>query len=76
MKHPVSKYVCEVYEKLAGKGHKFIPLHEPVFIGKENEYLQECIQSTFVSSVGKYVDLFEKKIANYCGIKNSVVVVN
>jgi perosamine synthetase len=76
MKHPVSQYICEVYEKIVGKNHKFIPLHEPIFIGKENEYLQDCIQTTFVSSVGKYVDLFERKIADYCGTENSVVVVN
>ena len=35
---------------------KFIPLHEPRFIGNEKKYLNDCIDSTFVSSVGQYVD--------------------
>ena len=34
------------------------------FFGNEKKYINECIDSTFVSSVGKYVDIFEKKIAN------------
>ena len=40
---------------------KFIPLHEPRFAGNEKKYLNECIDSTFVSSVGKFVEEFEKK---------------
>ena len=43
--------------------NEFIPLHEPRFLGNEKKYLNECIDSTFVSSVGKFVDDFEKKIA-------------
>ena len=54
----------------------FIALHEPLFIGNEKKYLAECIDSTFVSSVGKFVDLFEKKIAEYTGAKMAVVCVN
>ena len=46
---------------------KFIPLHEPRFLGNEKKYLNECIDSTFVSSVGNYVDDFENKIAKYIG---------
>jgi perosamine synthetase len=57
-------------------GNEFIPLHEPRFIGNEKKYLSDCIDSTFVSSVGKYVDLFEKKVAEYTGAKQSVVTVN
>jgi len=40
---------------------KFIPLHEPRFLGNEKKYLDECIESTFVSTVGKFVDIVEKK---------------
>jgi len=54
----------------------FIPLHAPLFIGNEKKYLEECIDSTFVSSVGKFVDLFENKIAEYTGAKKAVVCVN
>ena len=41
----------------------FIPLHEPRFIGNEKKYLNECIDSTFVSSVGEFVDRFEEDIS-------------
>ncbi len=54
----------------------FIPLHEPRFIGNEKKYLNECIDSSYVSSVGKFVDLFEQKIAGYTGARNAVVCVN
>ena len=54
----------------------FIPLHEPKFIGNERKYLMDCIDSTFVSSVGKYVDDFEKQIATYTGAKYAVACVN
>jgi len=55
---------------------EFIPLHEPRFIGNEKKYLNECIESTFVSSVGKFVDLFEENIAKYTGAKYAVACVN
>ena len=54
------------------KEKKFIPLHEPRFIGNEKEYLGECIDTTFVSSTGKFVDQFEKKIASYTDSKYAV----
>ena len=54
----------------------FIPLHEPRFIGNEKKYLNECIDSTYVSSVGKFVDEFEKKIAQYVGAKYAIATTN
>ena len=54
----------------------FIPLHEPKFIGNEKQYLSECIDSTYVSSVGKYVDEFEKAVATYVGAKYAIATVN
>jgi perosamine synthetase len=53
-----------------------IPLHEPRFIGNEKEYLNDCIDSTFVSSTGVYVDEFEEKIAKYTGAKYAVATCN
>lgn len=47
-------------------------MHEPIFIGNENKYINECIESTFVSSAGKYVEQFEEKIAAYIGAKCAV----
>ena len=44
---------------------KKISLHEPVFFGNEKKYVNDAIDSTFVSSVGKYVDLFEKNFSEY-----------
>jgi perosamine synthetase len=58
------------------KTNEFIPLHEPRFIGNEKQYLNECIDSTFVSSVGKFVDKFEEDIANYTGAKFAVATSN
>ena len=54
----------------------FIPLHAPTFAGNEKKYLEECIDTTFVSSVGKFVDLFEQKVAEYTAAKHAVVCVN
>ena len=54
----------------------FIPLHEPRFIGNEKKYINECIDSTFVSSVGPFVDQFETTIASLSGTKYGVAVVN
>ena len=54
----------------------FIQLHRPKFNGNEKKYLIECIDTTFVSSVGKFVNLFEEKIAKYTGSKYAVAAVN
>ena len=58
------------------KTQEFIPLHEPRFIGNEKKYLNDCIDSTFVSSVGKYVDSFEKEFAKTVGSKFAIATVN
>ena len=55
---------------------EFIPLHEPRFIGNEKKYILDCIDSTFVSSVGKYVDDFEKRMCEITGAKYAVATVN
>jgi perosamine synthetase len=55
---------------------KRVSLHEPRFDGNEAEYLQECLRSTFVSSVGPFVDRFERGLAEYTGAKYAVAVVN
>ena len=54
----------------------FIPLHEPKFMGNEKKYLNDCVDSTYVSSVGKYVDEFEEKIASYTGAKYAIATSN
>jgi len=65
------QFIQETYQTKA-----FLPLHEPVFFGNEKKYLNECIDSTFVSSVGKFVDQFEQMIADYTGSKYAIATVN
>jgi perosamine synthetase len=54
------------------KTNESIHLHEPRFIGNEKKYLNDCIDSTFVSSVGKYVTQFEAMVAEFVGVKYAV----
>ena len=58
------------------KTNEFIPLHAPTFAGNEKAYVMETIESTFVSSVGKFVDDFERKIEAYTGTAKAVATVN
>lgn len=55
---------------------EFIPLHEPRFTGNEKKYLNDCIDSTFVSSVGKYVNQFENEFAKKVGSKYAIATMN
>jgi perosamine synthetase len=57
-------------------GSDFIPLHRPVFEGNERQYLIECIDSNFVSSVGEKVGEFEEKVAEFTGSKYAIATVN
>ena len=57
-------------------GRDFIALHEPYFAGNEKKYLLDCIDTTFVSSVGKYVDKFEEMVKEYTGTKYAIATVN
>jgi aminotransferase in exopolysaccharide biosynthesis len=58
------------------KSNDFIPLHAPVFSGNERKYVMDTLDSTFVSSVGAYVDLAEKMMADISQTKKAVAVVN
>jgi len=53
-----------------------VPLHAPCFIGNEKKYLNDCIDSSYVSSVGNYVNRLEKMVEEYTGAKKAVVCVN
>ena len=66
--------VVEAIRSVVGPGS--VALHEPTFDGNEIEYLTECINSTNVSSVGKFVGRFEKELADFTGAKFAVAVVN
>lgn len=72
----------EVYKEIVDFIHElypqqeFVPLHAPCFVGNEKQYLNECVDSTFVSSVGAFVDKFETMVAAYTGAARAVVCVN
>ena len=69
--------VNEIVEALRSVvGFSPVALHEPTFEGNEWLYLKECLDSTFVSSVGKFVDRFEADLAHYTGSKYAISVVN
>lgn len=53
-----------------------IHLHAPVFQGKEWDYVRECLDTGWVSSVGRFVDEFERRLAEYTGVAHAVAVVN
>jgi len=57
-------------------GSEPVVLHEPNFGGNEWTYIKECLDSTFVSSVGKFVDRFESDLENFTGARHAIAVVN
>ena len=67
----VTSFIKEFYNS-----QEFVPLSVPKFIGNEKKYLEECIDTTFVSSVGKFVDRFEEEVAAYTGSRKAVVCVS
>lgn len=70
----ISKSIINALRSVLGDGN--FALHEPRFEVNERDYVQECIASTYVSSVGVYVDRFEKELAAYTGARRAVAVVN
>jgi len=70
------KIVTEFIRNLYNQPEGFIPLHAPIFNGNEKKYLNDCIDSTFVSSVGKFVDQFELEMAKYTGATKAVACVS
>lgn len=70
----LSKEIVRAIESVVGAGP--VALHEPRFRGNEWVYLKECLDSTFVSSVGKFVDRFEEELAAFTGARRAVAVVN
>ena len=57
-------------------GDGFMPIHRPVFEGNERQYLVDCIDSNFVSSVGGKVTESEEKVVEFTGSKYAVATVN
>lgn len=68
--------IIAVIRNLFKSEEEFIPLHEPRFWGNEKKYINDAIDSTFVSSVGEYVDKFEAKMCEITGAKYAIATVN
>ncbi|RHX90884.1 LegC family aminotransferase [Leptospira stimsonii] len=66
--------IVEAIRKVVGSSP--VALHEPTFSGNEWKYVKECIDTSFVSSVGKFVDRFELELAQFTGAKHAIAVVN
>ena len=66
--------IIKAIKEVVGTGP--VALHNPSFDGNEWLYLKECLDSNYVSSVGKFVDQFELSLANYTGAKYAISVVN
>lgn len=71
MFNQVINYIRSLYP-----GIEFVPLHAPVMGSLEKQYLSDCVDSTFVSSVGKYVQEFEKLITEFTGAKYAIATTN
>lgn len=69
--YEIAAFIKELYP-----GKEFIPLHEPKFIGNERKYVIDAIDSTFVSSVGQYVNRFEQMMCEITGSKYAVATMN
>ncbi len=69
----VSETILSTFERLFGKPAK---LHEPFFGGNEWRYVKECLDTGWISSVGPFVDRFEKDLIQYTGVRSAVAVMN
>src|SRR5690606_6360007 len=72
----MAQEIVDFIRKAFNKPTGFIPLHEPKFIGNERKYVLDAIDSTFVSSVGEYVNKFETEMAKVANTKYAVACVN
>ena len=70
----IAKKVASAISSVVGEAPA--ALHEPCFVGNEWRYVKECIDSTYVSSIGKFVDQFESKLVDFTGARYAIAVVN
>jgi len=68
--------VIEVLQKVLSEEKNPVALHEPCFSGNEWAYVKDCLDTGWVSSVGKYVDQFEDMLEDFTGVKRAIAVVN
>lgn len=68
--------VLNTLKSVIGQNDNFVSLHEPTFAGNEWDYVKDCLDTGWVSSVGSYVDRFEVMLAEFTGVKRAIAVVN
>lgn len=66
----IVEFIKSIYKR------DYISLHEPVFMGNEKKYVVDCIETTYVSSIGKYVDVLEEKLSKFVGSNYAIATVN
>ena len=71
-----SSHIVAAVSQVVGDAPRPISLHEPIFTGNEARYVNSCIEEGWVSSVGTFVDRFERDLAAYCGARYACVIVN
>lgn len=71
-----AEQLLEILASVVGDAKRPVALHEPEFAGREWEYVKDCLDSGWVSSVGSYVDDFERQLAEITGARHAVAVVN
>lgn len=76
MSDVLAQEIIERLETVISRSEQFVPLHTPELAGNEKKYLAECVDSNFVSSVGEFVDRFERMLETYTGAKKAVVTMN
>jgi perosamine synthetase len=76
IKPSIDSLVLSGLSRVLGTPKALVALHEPEFTGNERALVGDCLNSTFVSSVGKYVGQFEEMLTDFTGAKHAVVVVN
>lgn len=72
----IESRILEALRDVCSTKDGIIPLHEPLFAGREWKYVKECLDTGWVSSVGKYVDRFEQQLAEVTGAPHVVATVN
>lgn len=72
----IARQVLEAVRSVLGEPRELIPLHEPEFVGNEWAFVKECIDTGWVSSVGSFVDRFERDLAKITGAKYAVATAN
>src|SRR5215204_3098486 len=58
------------------RGHRRIPVAAPVLAGREREYVLDCLDSSWISSTGRYVEEFERAFAEFCGVRHAITCCN